>query len=213
MEINGKTLLETTVSKLKSHGFNEIIVNVHHFADKIIDFLKLNNNFGINIAISDERDLLLDTGGGLKKASWFFDDNKPFLVYNVDILSDIDLNKLYQAHVGSNVLATLAVRERKGSRYFLFDKNHILCGWKNTATGETIILKNKEKDLTPLGFSGIHVVSPEILSMITEQGVFSIKDVYLRLAKKHNIKAYKHDGFWMDLGKKENLTEAEKYYK
>ena len=134
--IDGKPLLEHVILKLKAAGFNQIIVNVHHFPDQIIDFLKSKNNFDLRIEVSDERDKLLDTGGGVKKAKWFFDDGKPFLVHNVDILSNIDLQSLYQQHLETSPLATLVVSEHDTFRYFLFDKEARLKGWINEKTGE-----------------------------------------------------------------------------
>jgi NDP-sugar pyrophosphorylase family protein len=206
VEINGVTLLETTIKKLILFGFNEIIINVHHFADQVIEFLKEKNNFGIRIEISDERDLLLDTGGGLKKASKFFDDNKPFLAHNVDIISNVNLKDMYEFHINSNVLATVAVKDRESQRYFLFNEAGILSGWGNTKTNEEIITRPKSTPLTKLAFSGIHVINPAIFSLMPEENVFSITNFYLNLSCLHNINAYKHDEtFWIDLGKVENL--------
>ncbi|MCF8297025.1 MAG: nucleotidyltransferase family protein [Saprospiraceae bacterium] len=211
VELKGTPLLEIVIKKLISFGFDEIIVNVHHFADLVTDFLKTKNNFGIKIEISYEQDLLLDTGGGLKKASWFFNDSKPFLVYNVDVLSDIDLQDFYNFHIQSKSLATLAVRNRETSRYLLFNKENILCGWKNIKTGEIILARSNEKNLTPIAFSGIQIIDPKIFKFINQDGKFSIINSYLELAKKHKISAYNHDDtIWMDLGKIENLIEAEK---
>src|SRR5210317_1542357 len=133
-EIHGTPLIEIVIRRLINCGFNDIIINVHHFADKVLDFLASKNNFGINLQISDERGELLDTGGGLKKASWFFDDGKAFLVHNVDTLTDIDLLDYYHFHQKNNALATLLVRHRPGSRFFLFDENSILSGWENVLT-------------------------------------------------------------------------------
>ncbi|MDD3541727.1 MAG: sugar phosphate nucleotidyltransferase, partial [Petrimonas sp.] len=135
--VAGKPLLWHTIQKLKAAGFDEIIINVHHFAGQIRQYIQDNNRFGIRIEFSDETQALLDTGGGIKKASWFFDDEKPFLIHNVDILSDIDLQNLYHFHTNSNSVATLVVSERKTSRYLLFDKNNHLAGWINEKSGET----------------------------------------------------------------------------
>ena len=211
MEIKNIPLLQIVLTKLKDYGFDEVIINVHHFADKIIDYLESKNNFGIHIQISDERDLLLDTGGGLKKASWFFNDGKPFLVYNVDVLSDIDLHKLYRTHLLTNSLVTLAVRNRESKRYFLFNKENILCGWKNIKTGETKITRQSESQLKPLANSGIQIIDPRIFNLMPEEKVFSIIDLYLKLAPDYKISAFIHDeNYWLDLGKKESLAEAEK---
>lgn len=214
VEINGKPMLELVIEKLKSFGFNQLVVNVHHFSNLILDFLKQKNNFNINISISDETDLLLDTGGGLKKTAHFFDNNEPFLVHNVDIFSDIDLGDLYNVHCKSKALATLAVRHRNSSRYFLFNKEFNLCGWTNEKTGVQKISKLNETELSKLAFSGIHIISPKIFKQLTEEGIFSITDSYIRLCRDNIINAYLHDdGVWMDLGKPENILKAEEFYK
>ncbi len=210
VEVKGTPLIEIVIKKLISSGFDEIIVNVHHFADLVIDFLKKNNNFGIRIEISDERDLLLETGGGLKKAAWFFNDHKAFLVYNVDILSNIDLKEFYSFHNKTNSIATLAVSNRETSRYLFFNSDNALCGWKNAITKKVIMSRPKETELFPVAFSGIHIMSPKIFDLINQQGKFSIIKTYLELAETHKISSYNHDKtIWMDLGKKENLIEAE----
>ncbi len=211
VEVKNTPLLEIAINKLKNSGFDEIIVNVHHFADMIIEFLKSKNNFGIRIEISDERDLLLDTGGGLKKASWFFDDDKPFLVYNVDILSDIDLQKMYSFHQLLNSIATLAVRNRSTQRYLLVDDDNLICGWQNTKTGEVKKARETTSSLHQLAYSGIQIVDPRILSLMPEEKVFSIINFYLSIASKEKITAFKHDEtYWLDLGKVESLEKAEK---
>lgn len=214
VEVKNTPLLEITINKLKNSGFKHIIVNVHHFADQVIEFLKAKDNFGIEIQVSDERDLLLDTGGGLKKASWFFDDNEPFLIHNVDIISSVDLTALFEIHKSSGCLATMAVKNRKTTRYLIFNEDDILCGWKNLKTGELKMTRSCQKILKPLAYSGIQVVSPEIFKLMPEKQVFSIIDLYLNLAKDHSISAYLHDNtFWMDLGRIENIHNAEDQYK
>ena len=211
VEINSIPLLEIVLKKIIKSGFDEIIINVHHFAEQIISFLKEKNNFGVDIFVSDESEQLLDTGGGLKKASWFFDDGKAFLVYNVDVLSDIDLMDFYNFHIQSDSLATLAVRNRETSRYLLFNKDNILCGWKNIKTGEVKLARPEEKNVSPIAFSGIQIIDPRIFDFINQEGKFSIINSYLELAKIHKISAYNHDEtIWMDLGRKENLIEAGK---
>ncbi len=210
VEVKNTPLIEIAINKLKNSGFDEIIVNVHHFADMIIDFLKSKNNFGIRIEISDERDLLLDTGGGLKKASWFFDDDKPFLVYNVDILSDIDLQKMYSFHQLSNSIATLAVKDRSTQRYLLVDDDNLICGWQNIKTGEVKNARDTNSPVHQLAYSGIQVVDPRIFSLIPEGKVFSIINFYLSIASKEKIAAFNHDEtYWLDLGKIESLKKAE----
>ncbi|OFX88861.1 MAG: hypothetical protein A2W99_05185 [Bacteroidetes bacterium GWF2_33_16] len=213
IEVYGKTLLEHTIVKLISSGVTDIIINVHAFADQIIDFLKLNNNFGIHIEFSDETDLLLDTGGGLKKAAWFFDDNNPFILHNVDILSDIDLNEMYKQHIAANCLATLAMDNRETNRYFLLNQNHELCGWENSKTKVKIISKSG-KISSKLAFSGIHIISPEIFSHFENDHIFSITSKYLELSKNHKILAYQpNNTYWFDVGKKNDLGKAEQFLK
>jgi MurNAc alpha-1-phosphate uridylyltransferase len=210
IEVNGIPLLERVIQRLKFCGFHDIIINVHHFAEHIIEFLQQKRNFGINIWISDETAQLLDTGGGLKQAAWFFDDGQPFLVHNVDILSDLDLRELYEAHLQSEALATLAVSNRSSSRYFLFNQEHLLCGWQNIKTKEIKITRpTLESDLIPLAFSGIHVLQPAIFDLMPEQDIFSITDTYIQLAADHPIVAFNHDqSFWLDLGRPDQLQKA-----
>ena len=212
--IDGKPLLEHVILKLKAAGFNQIIVNVHHFPDQIIEFLKSKNNFDLRIEISDERDKLLDTGGGVKKAKWFFDDGKPFLVHNVDILSNIDLQLLYQQHLETSPLATLVVSERDTFRYFLFDEEARLKGWINEKTGEVRPDHLTHTELyNKLAFSGIQVLSPDVFKLMDHfPDHFSIVDFYLRNAAQQKIKAYvPHALKMIDVGKLNVLTEAEQF--
>lgn len=208
IEVNGKTLLETNIRKLVHFGFTEIVVNVHHFADLVVHFLK-ENDFGANIIISNEQDELLETGGGLKKAADFL-QGEPFLVHNVDILTDLDLNAFYDFHQKNKALATLATRERETSRYLLFDENQILHGWTNIKAGVVRQKRATENDLFFRAFSGIHVIDPLIFELFTRTGKFSIIDTYLDCAKNHLIQEYRHDsGLWLDVGKLESLKQAE----
>ena len=212
--IAGKPLLEHVILKLKAAGFDEIIVNVHHFPDLIIDFLRVNNNFGIRIEVSDERDFLLDTGGGVRKTAWFFDDNQPFLVHNVDILSNVDLKVLYNQHLRTNPMATLVVSERDTFRYLLFDDNLRLNGWINEKTGETKPVGISQPDLyKKLAFSGIQVLSPAVFELMKElKPKFSIMDFYLSSAKSQTINGFVPDNYKMlDVGKLNVLDEAEKF--
>jgi NDP-sugar pyrophosphorylase family protein len=205
IEIRGKTLLEITINKLIQNGFDKIIVNVHHFAEQIINFLA-DKKFKAKIEISDERKRLLDTGGGLKKAQNFFDDGQSFLVHNVDIITDLNLRDLYQTHQNNNSIATVAVRNRKSLRYLLFDEQKILCGWENVKTGDRIISRSKE-NLEQFAFSGIHVIDPKLFNYFPDEEKFSIIDVYLKAAKKEKIKAFLHNySFWQDVGKVEDLA-------
>lgn len=210
-EIHGTPILEIVIRRLINYGFDDIIVNVHHFADKVIEFLKSKNNFGINLQISDERGELLDTGGGLKKASWFFDDKEPFLVHNVDTLTNVDLKDFYDFHKKKNALSTLLVRHRTGSRFFLFDETKQLCGWENVITKEKIIASNSKTNLEQIAFSCLHIIDPSIFKLIHEKGCFSIIDVYLRLAKDHKIMGYTDDdSYWLDIGTPEKLQKGER---
>ena len=207
--INDITLLEILIKRLKRFGIEEIIINIHHFADQIVDFVEEHKQFGININFSDERDKLLDTGGGIKNAEWFLNDGNPFLVHNVDVISTIDLNDFADHHKKYGYLATLAVRKRKTSRYFLFNDKEVLCGWKNIYTGKQIIT-NQSPIIHPLAFSGIHIISPEIFNLIDRTGRFSIVDEYLRLSDNYKICSYRHDNTeWLDLGSVEDLKKAE----
>ena len=210
VEVAGIPLLELTLRKLKYYGFQFVVINVHHFGDQIIEFLKSKKNFGLEIHISDERELLLNTGGGLKKAApWLLDG--PFLIHNTDIITNLDLNRFYEQHQHTEALATLAVRNRKSSRHLLFDSEFQLCGWRHNKTGETIYCREKP-DLIPYAFSGIHMLSPEIFSLLPDEEVFSIIDVYLKAGKDHRIQAFPHDdGFWFDVGKIPELERAAAY--
>ena len=207
--VNGMPLLEIVIKRLKYYGFQSIIINVHHFADKVETFLTANANFGCDIHISDERDLLLETGGGLKKAQSFFDDNNPFLVCNTDILSSIDLGKMYEMHLNSNALATVAVRKRITSRYLIFDNNRALVGWTNVKTSEEKWSRSKTAFTEHWAFSGIHVISPKIFDFMPKEEAFSIIPVYLEAAKTTLIQAYPHDeDLWLDVGKLDALKKA-----
>ncbi|MCX6266925.1 MAG: sugar phosphate nucleotidyltransferase [Bacteroidetes bacterium] len=199
--IHGKTLLEHAVNHLKSSGIHDIIINVHHFAEQIIEFIHLHNYFECSISISDEKGALLETGGGIKKATWFFENCDAAVVRNVDILSDLDLLRMAKSHLNSGSLATLAVRNRETSRYFLFDDQMNLCGWENRKTGERRL--SYEADITTAyAFSGMQILDPCIFAMIMEEGNFSLTDLYLRLAKTNEIKGYLEDGIlWKDIGK------------
>ena len=201
VEIAGRTLLEITLARLRDVGVGDVIINVHHFAEMVQEYLRAKNNFGMHIEVSRE-DVLLDTGGGLKKAAWFFADGGPFFVRNVDVISDLDLNRLKEYHQSSNALASLVVRKRETSRYFLFDKEHRLCGWTNQQIGERIISVKPVGGAEMFGFSGIQIINPEIFSMVTEDGRFSLTNLYLRLAKDQLIKGYLDtDSIWKDAGK------------
>jgi mannose-1-phosphate guanylyltransferase len=213
VELSGRTLLEITLSRLRAFGVAEVIVNVHHFADMVIDYLKSNKNFGMRIEISRE-DVLLDTGGGLKKAAWFFLEDpgrldEPFLLHNVDVISNIDLRRMLQFHKENHALATLAVQSRETSRPLLFDGQNQLSGRRAGRDHEPEIAR-PSPHLDPLAFSGIHVISPRLLPMLTEEGIFSIIPSYLRLsAQGQKILAFRADQYyWRDLGRPADLAQA-----
>jgi NDP-sugar pyrophosphorylase family protein len=213
VEVAGRTLLEITLARLREFGIREVIVNVHHFADMVVDYLKKNGNFGMRIEISRE-DVLLDTGGGLKKAAWFFQGDstradEPFLVHNVDVLSTIDLHRMLLFHRENQALATLAVQKRETSRYLLFDEQNELCG-RRSGPGQAPELARPSKETQALAFSGVHVISSRLPGLMTETGVFSIIPTYLRLvAQNEKILAFRADEYyWRDLGKPENLAQA-----
>lgn len=212
VEVAGHTLLEITLRRLASFGIREVIVNVHHLADMVVEYLNRNDNFDLHIEISREDDLLLDTGGGLKKAAWFFLQDRPpqepFLLHNVDVISTIDFACMLQFHRDNNALATLAVQQRETSRHLLFDERNQLCG-RQTGGNVPEMVRASQRP-SALAFSGVHIISPELLGLITEQGVFSIVTTYLRLAAKdHKILAFHADEYyWRDLGKPENIAQA-----
>lgn len=214
VKVNGTTMLEILIRKLIKNGFDEIIINLHHFPEQIIEFLKMKNYFGIRIEFSYENEELLNTGGGLKNAKDFFNDGKDFLLHNVDILSDINLKDFYDIHLKNNALVSLAVKNRQTSRYLLFDEDYLLAGWENIKTGEKIISRKHHEKLIPLAFNGVHIINPGIFDMINKEGAFSIIDLYLRLAKDQKIMAFDIENtFWTDIGKPEELIIAEKTFK
>jgi len=212
VEVGGRTLLEITLSRLRRFGVREVIVNAHHFADMLVEYLKKRDNFGMRIEISREEELL-DTGGGLKKAAWFFSD-EPFILHNVDVISTIDLEGMRQSHLQAQALATLAVQERETSRYLLFDENGQLCGRRAGRDGRPELVREAPR-VRALAFSGIHIISPRIFSMMTEEGAFSIIDCYLRLAAQgEKIVSFRADQYyWRDLGRVESVARAERELK
>ena len=207
IEINGVTLLESAIRKITGSGISEIVVNVHHFGDRIIRFLK-NHTFEADIHISHEKEKLLDTAGGLKQAAPFFKGCDHIVLYNVDILSSIHLGELIKKHTDSGVLASLAVRNRQTERYFIFDKESmLLCGWKNRKTGQ---VTQSVPTLAPveLAFSGIHIVKREIIDLIPANEPMSLAPLYVRLSEKHPIFGYLHqEDEWMDIGKYKEFME------
>lgn len=215
--VDGKPMLEHVILKLKAAGFDRIAINIHHLGQQIIDFLRANDNFGVEIYLSDEREYLLDTGGGIKHAEPFLNGNEPFLVHNVDIFSNVDLQRLYQHHIENKALATLLVSQRKTSRYLLFNNDNRLCGWRNRETGE---VKSYYPYFDPeqykaYAFSGIHVISPEIFRWMEEwTGKFSIIQFYLSICARTNIQACEYPGLkLLDVGKPETLAQADQWVK
>ncbi len=206
VEVGGRTLLEITLLRLRGFGVGEVIINVHHFGDMVVDYLKANDDFGMRVEVSRE-EVLLDTGGGLKKAAHFFLEDssgldEPFILHNVDVISTIDLGRMVRFHVERNALATLAVQDRETSRYLLFDQDLRLCGRGS----------GREQSPLALAFSGVHVISPRLFGLMTEDGVFSIITAYLRLAGRgENGVGFRADEYyWRDLGRLENLAQAER---
>lgn len=217
--INGTPMLEHVITRLVAQGFDDIVVNVYHFGEKIIEFLKSKNNFGVNIHISDERDCLLDTGGGILKARQWLDGNEPILIHNADILTDLNLCKMWQHHIESGADATLLVAARKTTRYFLFDNDNNLNGWTNISTGE---IKPKTlteiSHLTQLAFGGVHIISPSIFDTLehySSEPKFSITPFYIDSCNTLKIKGYQPEDTyqWFDIGKPETLTLAENSFK
>ncbi|MES2004521.1 MAG: sugar phosphate nucleotidyltransferase [Bacteroidota bacterium] len=210
--VNGKSLLQRNIEYLQQFGIYEVIVNVHHFAEQIVDTLTQNKGWGSAFAISDETTEVLETGGGLLKAAWYFENVTDFVVMNADILTDMNLGEMIRQHKEAKALATLAVSERETSRYFLFNNNHVLSGWRNIKTGEEKIVRN-EIPLAQKAFSGIHVINTKMLAMIMQRGKFSMVDVYLTLAANNTISCFDHTGAnLVDVGKPENIAKAEQLF-
>jgi len=233
VELNGRTLLEINLTRLKSFGVTDVIINLHHFAQKVVDYLKARDNFGLHIEVSREDDLLLDTGGGLKKAAWFFledasrstsNHDEPLFLHNVDILTNIDLAAMLEFHREQNALATLATQHRKTSRPLIFDSHGQLRGRAispepysslvypvpRRVTRHSPLSSSEAKSESTAAFSGIHVISPRLLPMLSESGAFSIIDSYIRLAGEgHRILAFAADQYyWRDLGRSADLAQA-----
>lgn len=210
--LGGRTLLEITLARLRTFGITEVVVNAHHFADMVIEYLRANSNFGMEIEVSRE-DVLLDTGGGLKRVAPFFlrdGSDEPFVLHNVDVISTIDLHRMAEFHKAQRALATLAVIERESSRQLLFDEEGKLCG-RRVKGAEADEIARPSRNLQPLAFSGIHIISPRLLSQLSEDGVFSIVPSYMRLAAEgETISAFRADEYyWRDLGRLDDLKRAE----
>jgi NDP-sugar pyrophosphorylase family protein len=206
LPFRGKTMLEHVLAHLGMHGITEVVINVHHHAGQVERFLEIHQNFGFNIHISDERQQLMDTGGGIVHARHWLEGAGPFIVHNVDIWSGVDLGALVKDHARHGALATLAVSERKTSRQLLVDAEGRLCGWRDNRTGEEIIARTT-KGLRPVAFSAIHVMEPSIFSFLEEGRPFSITKAYLQLAAEHRIMTFDHTGVdWTDMAEISNFT-------
>ena len=210
--VNGKSLLQRNIEYLQHHGILDVIVNIHHFPDQLINAINTNNGWGSNITISDETGELLETGGGLLKARPLFKEGEKFVTLNADILTDLDISRLIAFHDQKQPLISFGVTNRKTSRYFLFDENKLLCGWRNTVTGEEKISRYSEV-LIQKAYSCVVVFNYEVLNLIPFTGKFSLTDVYLHLAKSHRILGYDHTGDkFVDVGKPESVKIAEQLF-
>jgi len=207
VDINGRSLLRIAVEKCTSSGFDDIIINVHHFADMVVEESERLKREGFRITVSDEREFLLETGGGLYKARNFF-GKEPFLLYNTDTITDLNLHSLYNYHLEKKGLATLAVRNRSGNRFFLIDKEGLLKGWCNKSTGERIVACEETEILNEIAFSGMHIIEPEIFNYMNE-GVYTMTALYLQIASSHDIFTYRDDsGYWVNVGTPDNIEAA-----
>jgi len=209
--VNGKSLLQRNIEYLQDYGISDIVVNVHHFAEQIEEALAVNQGWGSHYIISDETAAVLETGGGLQKAAPFL-ESAPFVLMNVDILTDMDLSAMIGDHFLHRPLATLAVTDRTTSRYFLFDTKDELCGWRNVKTGQERISRPVTTSVQK-AFSGIHVIDPSMFSLMTMEGKFSMVDLYLELAAGHSIRGYDHSrSRLIDVGKPESVGQAERLF-
>ena len=211
--VNSKSLLQRNIEYLQQYGIYDVVVNVHHFADQIKKAIELNEGWGSRITISDERDEVLETGGGLMKAAEYLIGDESFVLMNVDILTDLNFGDLISYHKQHKPLATLATTNRETSRYFLFNEADELCGWRNVKTGQQKGEIKTSIKLVQKAFSGVHIIDPKIFSLIKHHGKFSMVDVYLSLMDKHIIKSFDHSGSkFIDVGKPESVAVAEQYF-
>lgn len=221
VEVSGKTMLEHQLQHLSAAGFDRFVINIHHFAPKVRAFLEEHKNFGLDIRLSDESDLLLDTGGGIRQAMHLFGNDQPVLVHNVDIFSSADLRSLYEGHLKSGADSTLLVAQRSTSRYLYFDSDNMLRGWSNEKTGQvrSPYPGFDKTRFTPYAFQGIHVLSPTLLPFLDEipDQRFSITDFYVDNAARLRLRSVVSDATeWVDAGKPDALSRAaqiiRKYY-
>lgn len=199
LEFRGRPMLDHVIEHLTYHGITEIIINIHHLADQIVEHVASMENYGATIEFSDERDRLMDTGGGIVKARWFLEDHGPFIVHNVDIFTDLNIERFYHAHREHDSLVTLAVKKRETSRNLLLNSEQLVIGWKNNRTGELIMARDESADRA-VAFSGIQVIDPKIFPLLPGEKPFSLTNAYLELAQKHPIHTFDHsDGEWVDM--------------
>ena len=207
VEVGGFTMLELAIKYLKKYGFSEIIINVHHFGDQIIDYINKHDQFGLNICFSDERTQLMDTGGAIVHASSYFKDPEPFLVMGVDVLTNLDLEKFIQYHLEQKPLVTLAVKDRETTRSLMFNENMRLIGWRDNRSGETRGTQIQNAKYA-LGFSVIQIIQPEIFRLIDEKGAFPIMELYLRLMESQKIIGFRHnEDIWLEFGRNDRIAE------
>ena len=210
--VNNVPLLERNIKFLQNYGINDFVINVHHFGEQIIDFLQEKENFGAKIEISDEKNELLETGGGLVFAKKHLENEENFLIMNADILTDLNISEFVKFHLSHQNVATLAVSDRVSSRKLMFNEDMILKGWVNKTTGETK-LSEFNKNFKELAFSGIHCVNSSIFDKIKRTGKFSIMEEYLDLMFENHIQGFQHNAKLIDVGRPESVVEAEKYFK
>jgi NDP-sugar pyrophosphorylase family protein len=210
--VNNKTLLQRNIEYLQQYGIKDVVINVHHFADQIIDAVNENNGWGSNVIISDERNEVLETGGGLLKAKALLQNNQPFITLNADILTDLSINDLLAFHQSNKAIISFGITDRKSSRNLLFDEKNRLCGWENNITGELKIVIKKD-NLRPMAYSCVAIFEPQIFELIPQRGKFSLTETYLSLAQQHLIMGYEHSGDrFIDVGKPESVAVAEKMF-
>ena len=210
--VNDVPLLERNIKYLQSFGVAEFVINVHHFGEQIVEFLEKNNLFGAKIDISDEKDELLETGGGLLFAQKYLENEDNFLIMNADILTDLNIHELVKFHETHLPLATLAVSDRNSSRKLFFNSEMVLKGWMNKNSGETKMAE-LNNDFKELAFSGIHCINSSIFDKIKRRGKFSIMEEYLDLMFDNEILGFQHEARLIDVGRPESVIEAEKYFK
>ena len=209
--VNDVPLLERNIKYLQSFGVTEFVINVHHFGEQIVEFLEKNNHFGAKIDISNEKDELLETGGGLLFAQKYLENEENFLIMNADILTDLNIHELVKFHETHLPLATLAVSDRNSSRKLFFNSEMVLKGWMNKNSGETKMAEFNS-DFKELAFSGIHCINSSIFDKIKRRGKFSIMEEYLDLMFENNILGFQHEARLIDVGRPESVIEAEKYF-